>query len=83
MNAFVNCMAFETLDEAKSADKLNWVVPCAFSFQTMDRTDWIVKSSRLRSRLEKATTNAMEALVNQQHRRLKCILSTLGLPRYD
>jgi GTPase SAR1 family protein len=38
INAFVNYVAFNSLDEAKRADELNWVIPCAFSVQNIDRT---------------------------------------------
>jgi predicted GTPase len=39
INALVNYLEFETLDEALSADKLHWVIPCSFSTQIMDRTN--------------------------------------------
>ncbi|KAH6678225.1 hypothetical protein B0J14DRAFT_582210 [Halenospora varia] len=39
INAFVNYLAFETLDDAKKAENLNWVIPCSFSTQTMNRAD--------------------------------------------
>lgn len=39
INAMVNYLEFDTLDEALAADKLNWVIPCSFSTQVMDRTD--------------------------------------------
>ncbi|MCJ1360029.1 MAG: hypothetical protein MMC33_010032 [Icmadophila ericetorum] len=38
INAFVNYLTFETLDQSMKADKLNWVIPCSFSTQTMDRS---------------------------------------------
>lgn len=38
INAFVNYVTFGTLDEAMKADELNWLIPCSFSIQTMDRT---------------------------------------------
>lgn len=38
INAMVNYLEFETLDEAIEADKLNWVIPCSFATQIMDRT---------------------------------------------
>ncbi|KAI0007497.1 hypothetical protein F4779DRAFT_619485 [Xylariaceae sp. FL0662B] len=37
INAFVNYLTFETLDEAKVEEQLNWVIPCSFSTQIMDR----------------------------------------------
>ncbi|KAK0761114.1 hypothetical protein N5P37_006060 [Trichoderma harzianum] len=37
INAFVNYLTYSTLDEAKEADKLESVIPCSFSLQTMDR----------------------------------------------
>jgi GTPase SAR1 family protein len=37
INAFVNYLSFESLDDAKAED-LNWVVPCSFSMQTLDRS---------------------------------------------
>lgn len=33
----VNYLEFETLDEAIAAEKLNWVIPCSFATQIMDR----------------------------------------------
>ncbi|KAH8669776.1 hypothetical protein BGZ60DRAFT_538625 [Tricladium varicosporioides] len=39
INAFVNYLTFETLDDAKKAEELNWVIPCSFSTQTMDRSN--------------------------------------------
>ncbi|KXX76428.1 hypothetical protein MMYC01_200171 [Madurella mycetomatis] len=38
INAFINYISFDTLDEALQSDRLHWVVPCAFSTQVMDRT---------------------------------------------
>lgn len=38
INAFVNYLEFETLDESMKAERLNWVIPCSFSTQIMDRT---------------------------------------------
>jgi GTPase SAR1 family protein len=38
INAFVNYLTFSTLDEALNADDLNWVIPCSFSTQIMDRS---------------------------------------------
>ncbi|KAK5740821.1 hypothetical protein LTR17_004411 [Elasticomyces elasticus] len=37
INAMVNYLEFETLDEAIDAEKLNYVIPCSFSTQLMDR----------------------------------------------
>ncbi|KAI1642269.1 uncharacterized protein F4817DRAFT_353420 [Daldinia loculata] len=37
INAFVNYLTFKTLDEAKAEEGLNWVIPCSFSTQIMDR----------------------------------------------
>jgi GTPase SAR1 family protein len=37
INALVNYLEFDTLDEAMAADKLNYVIPCSFSTQLMDR----------------------------------------------
>ncbi|MCJ1266324.1 hypothetical protein MMC22_006207 [Lobaria immixta] len=39
INALVNYLEFETLDDAIGAEKLNYVIPCSFSTQIMDRTD--------------------------------------------
>ncbi|RDL35743.1 p-loop containing nucleoside triphosphate hydrolase [Venustampulla echinocandica] len=39
INAFVNYLTFETLDEAMKSEGLNWVIPCSFSTQIMDRTN--------------------------------------------
>src|SRR6202034_3815094 len=38
INAFVNYLTFDTLDEAMKDEKLNWVIPCSFSTQIMDRS---------------------------------------------
>lgn len=37
INAFINYLTFETLDDSIKAEKLNWVIPCSFSTQIMDR----------------------------------------------
>jgi hypothetical protein len=37
INAFVNYLTFDTLEDAKQHDGLAWVIPCSFSTQTMDR----------------------------------------------
>ncbi|KAM5350227.1 hypothetical protein ACJ41O_006732 [Fusarium nematophilum] len=37
INGFVNYLSYKTLDEAKVADSLAWVIPCSFSTQVMDR----------------------------------------------
>ncbi|KAF8850415.1 hypothetical protein BDZ45DRAFT_731598 [Acephala macrosclerotiorum] len=37
INAFVNYLSFESLDDAK-AEELNWVIPCSFSIQNLDRS---------------------------------------------
>ena len=39
INAMVNYLEFETLDEAIDMEKLNYVIPCSFSTQIMDRTN--------------------------------------------
>ncbi|KAK5687475.1 hypothetical protein LTS10_001613 [Elasticomyces elasticus] len=39
INAMVNYLEFGTLDEAIDAEKLNYVIPCSFSTQIMDRTN--------------------------------------------
>lgn len=39
INAFVNYLSFETLDDAKAEEELNWVIPCSFSTQKMDRSN--------------------------------------------
>ncbi|KAH8651195.1 hypothetical protein BX600DRAFT_516783 [Xylariales sp. PMI_506] len=38
INAFVNYLTFDSLDDAKAAPELNCVIPCSFSTQIMDRT---------------------------------------------
>ncbi|KAI8635426.1 hypothetical protein F5Y19DRAFT_482655 [Xylariaceae sp. FL1651] len=37
INAFVNYLTFESLDDAKLADQLHSVIPCSFSTQIMNR----------------------------------------------
>lgn len=39
INAMVNYLEFESLDEAIDAEKLNYVIPCSFATQIMDRTN--------------------------------------------
>jgi GTPase SAR1 family protein len=39
INALVNYLEFETLDEAIEVEQLNYVVPCSFATQIMDRTN--------------------------------------------
>ncbi|KAK0711799.1 hypothetical protein B0H67DRAFT_493339 [Lasiosphaeris hirsuta] len=38
INAFINYISFDSLDDALQSDRLHWVIPCAFSTQVMDRT---------------------------------------------
>ncbi|KAK4446375.1 hypothetical protein QBC34DRAFT_356708 [Podospora aff. communis PSN243] len=38
INAFINYMSFDTLDEALVSDQLHSVIPCSFSTQVMDRS---------------------------------------------
>jgi GTPase SAR1 family protein len=38
INAFINYLTFETLDQAIDSDVLHWVIPCSFSTQIMDRS---------------------------------------------
>lgn len=37
INAFINYLTFDTLDDAKAEEQLNWVVPCSFSTQIIDK----------------------------------------------
>lgn len=39
INAFINYIAYRTLDEALANDSLDFVIPCSFNYQTMDRSD--------------------------------------------
>ena len=39
INALVNYLEFDTLDDALDEEKLHYVIPCSFSTQIMDRTD--------------------------------------------
>ena len=39
INAFMNYLTFNTLDEAMEEENLNWVIPCSFNVQSMDRSD--------------------------------------------
>jgi ribosome biogenesis GTPase A len=44
INSFVNYLTFTSLDEGLSAKKLNWIIPCSFSTQTVDpQTDKLVQ----------------------------------------
>lgn len=36
INAFINYLTFETLDEAVAHDGLQWIIPCSFSTQFLD-----------------------------------------------
>ncbi|RFU25805.1 hypothetical protein B7463_g10532, partial [Scytalidium lignicola] len=38
INAFVNYLNFDTLDDAMKVETLNYVIPCSFSTQIMDRS---------------------------------------------
>lgn len=38
INAFVNYLTYDTLDESMNDEKLNWVIPCSFNVQNMDRS---------------------------------------------
>lgn len=47
INAFINYLTFDTLDEPMKAEKLHWVIPCSFSLQYMDKSspdnNWVEK----------------------------------------
>jgi GTPase SAR1 family protein len=38
INAFINYLTFDTLDDALKSDDLQWVIPCSFQTQVMDRS---------------------------------------------
>ena len=38
INAFLNYLTFDTLDSAKDATDLHWLIPCSFEIQKMDRS---------------------------------------------
>ncbi|KAI1802416.1 hypothetical protein F4811DRAFT_573088 [Daldinia bambusicola] len=50
INAFVNYLTFNTLDEAKAEETLNCVIPCSFSTQEMDRSrpDGVIKQIEIK-----------------------------------
>lgn len=39
INAFVNYLSYDTLEDALQADDLKWVIPCSFSTQLKDDSD--------------------------------------------
>ncbi|KAK3399956.1 hypothetical protein B0T20DRAFT_373090 [Sordaria brevicollis] len=39
VNAFVNYLSYDTLEDALQADDLKWVIPCSFSTQLKDDSD--------------------------------------------
>jgi GTPase SAR1 family protein len=39
INAFINYLSFETLDDAMKEEKLNAVIPCSFAMQYVDKED--------------------------------------------
>lgn len=39
INAFINYLIFESLDEAMLAKDLNWIIPCSFATQFVDRSN--------------------------------------------
>jgi GTPase SAR1 family protein len=39
INAFINYLSFNSLNEALAAEDLKWVIPCSFSTQTVDKSD--------------------------------------------
>lgn len=38
INAFINYLTFDTLDDAMKSEELQWVIPCSFQTQVMDRS---------------------------------------------
>ncbi|KAI1465830.1 uncharacterized protein F4812DRAFT_113863 [Daldinia caldariorum] len=50
INAFVNYLTFNSLDEAKAEEELNWVIPCSFSTQKMDRSrsDGVIEQIKIK-----------------------------------
>lgn len=39
INAFINYLTFDTLDDSMKNEELNWVIPCSFNVQNMDRSN--------------------------------------------
>lgn len=39
INAFVNYLTYDSLDEAIKNEELDWLIPCSFNYQTMNRSD--------------------------------------------
>ena len=39
INAFVNYLSYDSLDNAIKNEELDWLIPCSFNYQTMDRSD--------------------------------------------
>lgn len=39
INAFINYLMFDSLNEAMLAKDLNWIIPCSFATQFVDRSD--------------------------------------------
>lgn len=39
INAFINYLAFESLDEALRAEDLKWIIPCSFTTQIVNEAD--------------------------------------------
>ena len=39
MNAFINYLTFDTLDESIKNEELNWIVPCSFNVLVMDSSN--------------------------------------------
>jgi GTPase SAR1 family protein len=37
INAFINYLVFDSLDDAMKDDNLNYIIPCSFSTQYVDR----------------------------------------------
>lgn len=46
INAFVNYLTFETLEQAMKEEELTWVIPCSFDAMTMDRDNPTSKIQR-------------------------------------
>jgi GTPase SAR1 family protein len=58
INAFINYLTFDTLDESMKNRELNWVIPCSFNVQFMDRSN---SSRRITQRKIKVGQDGDEA----------------------
>ncbi|RYP83149.1 hypothetical protein DL769_001455 [Monosporascus sp. CRB-8-3] len=54
INAFINYLTFDTLDESIAAEELKWAIPCSFQTQLLERGKFVQRAVRVGSNKNEA-----------------------------